>query len=610
MLNDTESIALKLALAETHPYLNSEWNSDQDRSYMMEEACLGSVLISGTDSMPAINYLKPEHFFLIQHKLIFEAMLNIHNRKEDVEYLTVVDELRVQNQLARVGGPSYLTYLINNTGSHVYVITYANAIYESYRKRKAAELSGHLVNAATRSDTAAAVAINEELGKLLKEGYRSANPLKPYLIRADELKNLPVITWLVDGEIPERGLITLFGPSGVGKSFYALDLALQLAQDKTVVYIAAEGQAGYSQRVEAWCKFNKKPEGNLYFFMRDISFSDESERKQFTDLVKELNPCLVVIDTLADAMAGFDENSTRDMSTFLRTASRMKDELNSAVMFVHHTGKSGGTERGSSTLRGKSDTMIRLVDNDDQIAVECAKQKDAEKFPTKYLTMIKIEVESGGSVPVLIPDSQRERSATDPLTQNGTKVLKELGGHMMINGGSQSEIIAATGVPEGSIYYTLKRLLQLKHITKDGQSYVITEQGRGVLRSLGLLEYEPPPTLKALKALNQHSMNTQPRLGQHDAETQSTQSIVANFDDFHSTDPVSGVSALSVLSVERKKHSKHSINQLELVSASSTDPRKPCPDCGESNYYRNVVGDLKCRTCDQRRRQLDETAEV
>lgn len=50
------------------------------------------------------------------------------------------------------------------------------------------------------------------------------------IIHARELKNLPPLRWLIEKEIPENGLTVLFGESGVGKSFVALDYALRVAQ--------------------------------------------------------------------------------------------------------------------------------------------------------------------------------------------------------------------------------------------------------------------------------------------------------------------------------------------------------------------------------------------
>src|SRR4051812_42527240 len=78
----------------------------------------------------------------------------------------------------------------------------------------------------------------------------------------EELEAAEGGSWLVDGLLPGSGLAVLFGEPGTGKTFLALDWALTVATGanwfghqvirKPVVYIAGEGAAGISVRVEAW----------------------------------------------------------------------------------------------------------------------------------------------------------------------------------------------------------------------------------------------------------------------------------------------------------------------------------------------------------------------
>ena len=50
------------------------------------------------------------------------------------------------------------------------------------------------------------------------------------LYRASDFPDLPELQWLVDGVLPEQGLLCVYGPSGVGKSFLCLDLAAAIAE--------------------------------------------------------------------------------------------------------------------------------------------------------------------------------------------------------------------------------------------------------------------------------------------------------------------------------------------------------------------------------------------
>src|SRR5829696_341932 len=79
-----------------------------------------------------------------------------------------------------------------------------------------------------------------------------------------QLQELPSPEWLVRRLLPKRGFCVLYGESGAGKSFVALDLALSVATGRPwaglkvctgpVRYIVAEGNVGFVQRIKAWYK--------------------------------------------------------------------------------------------------------------------------------------------------------------------------------------------------------------------------------------------------------------------------------------------------------------------------------------------------------------------
>ncbi|MGC8703819.1 MAG: AAA family ATPase, partial [Thiomonas sp.] len=98
----------------------------------------------------------------------------------------------------------------------------------------------------------------------------ASEPAGRYRLRsAAEIAALPPVRWLVRGVLPAEGLAALFGASGSGKSFLALDLAAAIAEGRRwfgyrvnaapVVYVGLEGEAGLSQRVQAWEKHHRRP---------------------------------------------------------------------------------------------------------------------------------------------------------------------------------------------------------------------------------------------------------------------------------------------------------------------------------------------------------------
>ena len=100
-----------------------------------------------------------------------------------------------------------------------------------------------------------------------------------------------------------------------------------MAQVAPVVYVAAEGAAGYAGRKLAWCKHHGKGAGQLWFVGEAVNLLDPAEVLTFTAAIRPLAPALVIFDTLARCMIGGDENSARDMGLMVAAC----DDLRAAT---------------------------------------------------------------------------------------------------------------------------------------------------------------------------------------------------------------------------------------------------------------------------------------
>ncbi len=95
---------------------------------------------------------------------------------------------------------------------------------------------------------------------------------------------------------------------------------------------------------------------------------------------------VLIIDTLHTATTEADENSAKDMGKVLHLCRWVANELGCAVILVHHTNKSGTSERGSSSLRGGMDFMIKiekLADSSTYAVMSCEKLKDGEQWKSQ-----------------------------------------------------------------------------------------------------------------------------------------------------------------------------------------------------------------------------------
>ena len=90
-----------------------------------EQSVLGAMLIDKNAVELISEQLKPEDFYRQTHQVIFKTMMELHSRKEAVDMVTVINELKKTEKLNDVGGISYITFLAGK------VPTAANATFHA-----------------------------------------------------------------------------------------------------------------------------------------------------------------------------------------------------------------------------------------------------------------------------------------------------------------------------------------------------------------------------------------------------------------------------------------------------------------------------------------------
>lgn len=200
----------------------------------------------------------------------------------------------------------------------------------------------------------------------------------------EELAALPPPSFLVEDMIPAGGLTLFYGQMGSYKSFLVLDQAMTLAHaGMEVVYVAGEGGRGLELRAAAW-KLAHSFQGSVPLHVIDDMpwASKPSEMIEMIEAIraKSLKPKLVVIDTVARAMVGLNENDAADASEFVAVMDTLRRALGCAIALVHHTGKDEGRGvRGSNALPAAVDAAHEITAHKETKAVQlrCVRMKDA-----------------------------------------------------------------------------------------------------------------------------------------------------------------------------------------------------------------------------------------
>jgi len=101
-----------------------------------EEAVLGSLLIDADAIIRVATILRSEDFYREKHGWIYEAILDLHERREPVDLLTVCDELERREQLDEVGGTVFVTSLVNAVPTSIHAEHYARIIERAATRRR------------------------------------------------------------------------------------------------------------------------------------------------------------------------------------------------------------------------------------------------------------------------------------------------------------------------------------------------------------------------------------------------------------------------------------------------------------------------------------------
>lgn len=285
------------------------------------------------------------------------------------------------------------------------------------------------------------------------------------------------VKWLVQDLIPASGFAALYGKPGSYKSFVALYLAAMIAtgrpafgKDTTpgeIVYIMGEGGAGLKPRRDALMAQYDLPNDIPVHFIRaqlNLRSSDEDAQALVQAIGDAgLKPSLIVIDTLARAFAGGNENASEDVGAFIMHVGKVQAALGAAILVVHHSGKDEARGmRGHSSLLGAVDAELEVVklspeDSEERVGqLTVTKQKDGEdgfklayKMETVQLSKIDDSKQSLAVVPVdSIEDVIAEASRRAPkMSANQQMIFAALKRALADNG----ERVAVANIPADAI---------------------------------------------------------------------------------------------------------------------------------------------------------------
>jgi replicative DNA helicase len=198
-----------------------------------EEAVLGAILINPDSYFDVVQHLQAEDFFIHRHRFIWEAITRLHERHSPVDFLTINEELDQGGHLSEIGGPVYLSGLINQVPTSLHAEAYAQIIEQTAIRRRMLEAANQVAKLAFDESSTLENVINESEKAIFSVSHR--------LHARDFLPLSQVLGSLYD---PSDESSPHSDMSGVPTGFIDLDRLLQGLQPSDLVIVAGRPGMG------------------------------------------------------------------------------------------------------------------------------------------------------------------------------------------------------------------------------------------------------------------------------------------------------------------------------------------------------------------------------
>lgn len=225
-----------------------------------EKALLGSILLKSESIYEVLEYINEDSFYVEKHKIIFQAMMDLFNKNEAIDLLTITSNLKDKKVLESIGSEIYIAELSAEVPSATNIDHYGKIVSEKSIKRnlifaseKIAQIGFDEEEKAEQSIDKAESEIFEvsknlnsaefkQLSDSLKDAYERLEKLQE---GEGKLRGVPTgfksLDYKLSGFQPSDLIIIAARPS-VGKTTLALDITRKIAVEhkKSVAFFSLE----------------------------------------------------------------------------------------------------------------------------------------------------------------------------------------------------------------------------------------------------------------------------------------------------------------------------------------------------------------------------------
>lgn len=331
----------------------------------LEEAVLGAIMLEKSAFDTVIEILKPECFYVEAHQRIYRSMQGLAQKSMPIDILTVVEELRLREELEMVGGPYFVTKLTNTVVSSANIEAHARIILQKFIQRELIRISGEVIGDAYEDSTDAFDLMDDAESKLfeitnsyLRKNFESIDSVLIKAIQridhlreqSDDLTGVASGYATLDkvtGGWQNTDLIILAARPAVGKTAFALNLARNAALHPTkavpVAVFSLEMSAGQLvSRIlsaESEIMLEKIARGRL----------EEHEYKQLH---------IKGIKRLASAPIFIDDTAALNIFELRAKCRRLKNKHNVGLIIIDYLQLMSGTNENRNSNREQEISKI------------------------------------------------------------------------------------------------------------------------------------------------------------------------------------------------------------------------------------------------------------
>ena len=402
-----------------------------------EEAVVGAVLINPEAYLDLAQFLQPDDFYIVRHRWIWEAFARLHEKRVPLDFLTISEELESAGQLAEIGGPAYLTALLNQVPTSLHAEAYGHMVEAAAIRRRLLTSANQIATLAYNEQESIENVIegaeksifNVSERRLKKDMLPISTVLSSYYDRIRELSKRPedifgVPTGFIDLDrmltgLQPSDLVIIAGRPGQGKSGFLLSAAknaallhkknvaifsLEMSNEQVVQRLLAQETGIDSQRLrngklkdDEWSLLNHAVEvlGDTHIYLDDTpAITPLSLRTRCRRLHMEFGLDLIILDYI-QLMGGDmrNENRVQEVSYISRNLKALARELNVPVLAAAQLSRAVEQRtdkrpvlsdlRESGSIEQDAD-IVMFIYRPDQYEKDTAKNNVAEIIVAKH----------------------------------------------------------------------------------------------------------------------------------------------------------------------------------------------------------------------------------